>query len=100
MENIIPKEEWKDLAPYTGFPEGLYWISNHGRVMSRFGIRKLNLRKNGYFQVGLSHNGEQKTFFVHRLVAQAFIPNDDPEHKGCVGHKNNIKTDNREENLY
>lgn len=70
-------EIWKDIKGY----EGLYQVSNLGRVKSlnylRTGkeqILKLNLEKWGYYTVKLS-NGTPKWFKVHRLVAQSFIPN-------------------------
>lgn len=51
----------------------------------------------GYKQVYLYKNGKKKTIKVHRIIAEAFIPN--PEHKETVNHINGIKTDNRIENL-
>ena len=106
MESIA--EIWKDVQGY----EGLYQVSNMGRVKSlgRFvdrlasghcwqkeRILKLHKKHNGYLGVILLKDGKAKNFKVHRLVALAFIPN--PENKTEVDHINAIKTDNSINNL-
>ena len=53
------------------------------------------LANNGYITVSLS--GE--TMYKHRVIAFQFIPNDDPEHKTQVHHRNHIRSDNRIDNL-
>ena len=58
---------------------------------------EFDISKSGYFRVHLSKNGIDKKVLVHRLVAQAFIPN--PENYPIINHKNEIKSDNRLENL-
>ena len=89
-------EQWKDIIY-----EKDYQISNLGRIKSfKWGkerILKQSQCMNGYYYVCLSKNGIVKNYFVHRLVAEAFIPN--PENKPCVDHINTIKTKNEVTNL-
>lgn len=106
----MEEEIWKDIEEY----EGLYQVSNMGNVksvnrkvknsLSKSGyieiksqIMKQKQRKDGYMYIQLSKNGKSKGFFVHRLVAKAFIPN--PENKPYIDHINTIRNDNRIENL-
>lgn len=83
-------EYWKDIKGY----EGLYQVSNFGRIKSikTNTVLKPFLSNKGYYQVSLCKNGIRKKFLVHRLVAIAFIPN--PNNYKCVNHKNEITTDN------
>lgn len=96
--NSIDNEHWKDIDGY----DGLYQVSDLGRVRSlKFGktrIRRAIKDKDGYLFVDLWKYGKQKTVKVHRLVAQAFIPNDD-DTKTQINHRNEVKSDNRVENL-
>ena len=91
-ENI---EIWKPVVGY----EGLYEVSNLGNIRSlnyrhtnTIKNLSLSLNKNGYVQVNLWKNYNGKVLVVHRLVAEAFIPN--PDNKPEIGHINTIKTDN------
>ena len=85
-------EIWR-TAIYDGeIYEGLYQVSNFGRVKSlitdkhrRKRLMKPSKDRGGYLKVCLSKNKEKKRCKVHRLVAQTFLPN--PENKPCVNHK-------------
>ena len=92
-------EEWRTAIYDNVVYEGLYQVSNFGRILSlnykktgKAGLMKLTKIKDGYFQVGLSKNGEYKKCYVHRLVAQTFIPN--PENLPEVNHIDEDKTNN------
>ncbi len=88
-------EIWKPIKGY----EGLYLISNMGNVYSFYKniILKPNKITNGYYQVKLFNNGKYKCFLVHKLVAEAFIPN--PNNYPIINHKDEIKTNNKVNNL-
>ena len=91
-------EIWKDVVDY----EGLYQISNLGRVKSlqfnKEKILKPQLVNNNYFIVRLCNNN-YKSRLVHQLVAESFLGHKPCGHKLVVDHINDIKTDNRLENL-
>jgi hypothetical protein len=90
-------ETWKNIEGY----EGSYQVSNEGRVKScKFGKEKiLKPRKdtNGYLQVNLCKDGKPVWKLVHRLVAEAFLPN--PNNYEQVNHKDECKTNNNVDNL-
>ena len=91
-------EQWRDIDGY----DGMYQVSDLGRVRSlKFGkerILKNHTLPSGYVQIGLRKNGRVKVKYIHRLVADAFIPNDD-ETKTQINHINEIKSDNRVSNI-
>lgn len=100
------KEIWKDIVNL----EGLYQVSNLGRVRSLDHFRKngagIYLQKgkilspqnaNGYCFVRLSKNGKTRQYLIHRLVAQAFISN--LEQYDEINHKDENKQNNHVSNL-
>ncbi len=113
LEIETEKEIWKDVVGY----EGLYQVSNLGRVKSlarsvishytdrkpivttnrKERIMKQFLYKTGYLYTGLAKNRVKKKYKIHRLVAMAFIPN--PENKPMVNHIDGNPLNNRVENL-
>ena len=100
-------EIWKDVIGY----EGLYQVSNLGRVKSlakiaknKYGefmlkdrIMKTHIKLDGYRSVTFVKNGKVKLHSVHRLVAKAFVPNPNNYHE--VNHIDEDKTNSRFDNL-
>lgn len=112
MKNSSEHEIWRPVVGY----EGLYEVSNLGRVRSmghyvtqngncgtpftRFykgRIIHATCTSNGYEGLTLSNGSKRENKSVHRLVAEAFIPN--PNGLPQVNHKNEVRNDNRAENL-
>lgn len=106
----MKKEIWKDVVGY----EGLYQVSNFGRVKSVKRITNLKngfkrtqsciilkyvKRKSGYCHVSLSVNGIVTTRTIHQLVAEAFLSHTPNGCKMVVNHINFIRNDNRLENI-
>lgn len=99
-------EIWKPIENYEGF----YEISTYGNVRSLSHMDKMNrfhpgkmLRPQkhdkGYLQIVLCKEGIKKRCYMHRLVANAFIPNSDPEKYCEVNHIDEDKTNNHVSNL-
>lgn len=99
----IDRTTFVDIKGY----EGLYMINREGKVLScsrlcgtifkKDRIVKPLKKSNGYLQVRLSKNGNQKKYYLHRLVAQTFILN--PNNLPQVNHKDYDKTNNCVSNL-
>ena len=106
----MEKEVWKDIKNY----EGHYQVSNYGRIKSvdklvnsglknnkkvlkKGKILKQLKRSNGYLAVGLCNGETQKSKSVHRLVAEAFIPN--LNNYKNINHKDENKENNNVSNL-
>lgn len=92
MNNNI---EMKDIPGY----EGIYAITRDGRVWSyrRKKFKSIADGNHGYQQLQLSVNGVHKNVYIHRLVAEAFIPN--PYNLPEVNHKDENKRNNSVDNL-
>ena len=92
------KEIWKDIEGY----EGLYQVSNFGKVRSldRYDSRGRWIKGcileptncKGYLQIVLFLNGKKSYYYIHRIVAEAFLPN--PDNKPEIDHISTDKTDN------
>lgn len=104
----MDEEIWKDIEGY----EGLYQVSNLGNVRSldraidscynskqsiKGKVKIQELKNNGYMRVTLCKDGKCKHYHVHRLVAEAFIPN--PDNLPFCNHMDEDKTNNKSSNL-
>lgn len=100
----IIMEQWKDINNY----EGLYQVSTYGNIkrlerklddgrIIKEKLLKLNVCGDGYIMVGLTKNSIRKFFYVHRLVAESFIPHSVDKYE--VDHIDTNRTNNNINNL-
>ena len=98
-EGIVCQEEFRDIPEY----EGLYQVSDLGRVKSLYFKRQLilksRLNEDGYLYINMYHKNKSSSFKNHQLVAIVFLNHRPNGMNGVVDHKNKIKYDNRLSNL-
>jgi hypothetical protein len=89
------EEIWKDIKNY----EGLYQVSSFGNIKNirTARILRLGLSSNGYYTVTLCNKSINKTFYVHRLIAETFLPNS--LNKSTINHIDGNKINNDLSNL-
>ena len=92
-------EEWKPIAE----TDGKYLISNYGRLKSYCRYRAIIVKpysnQYGYYRADIRRNGKRVTALIHRLVANAFVINDNPKDNDTVDHIDGDKHNNRASNL-
>ena len=101
---ISSNEKWLPVKDFS-----CYLVSSRGRVkavrtlkttgQTKTFILKQSVATHGYLQVGLLFNGQGRIARVHRLVAEAFLPNHDTEKYNVVNHRDSDKANNVVENL-
>ena len=87
------KELWLDILGL----ENYYQISNTGKIKNKNGKLLKPYLQNGYLRIGLFKNNKTKSFYIHRLVATAFIKN--KENKPIINHIDGNKLNNSVNNL-
>lgn len=89
-------ESYKNAVPVPGHEE--YRVTKSGVVYSKDGHPlSFHLTQKGYRRVRIYENGGKHWLMVHRAVAKAFLPN--PNNYKCINHKDEVKTNNRVDNL-
>lgn len=98
MEKTFGLKHIEVFVNVVGY-EGLYKVSNLGNVINVKSGRVLKggVDSSGYKTVKLCNNKKRKTKHIHRLVAEAFLPN--PLNKRCTDHINQCRTNNNLLNL-
>ncbi len=84
---------YKEIPDYGGY----YLVGNDGSIWNRKKRMKTFIINSGYEAIILTYNGKRKHHLVHRLVAEAYVPN--PENKKEVNHINGVKLKNNADNV-
>ena len=95
------EEDFRDITTYDGCLYGLWEIGSLGHLRNKKTTRIISgsLTKQGYMRATLKTlSGKMRHFFVHQLVLRTFV-GEPPVGKEIINHKNEVKTDNRVENL-
>ena len=96
MENqvveFVELVEHPNYEILTVYPFTIRKKSNHYIVSEHYD-------KDGYLKLHLNDSDKRRHCIKHVLIAKQFIPNDDPEHKTMIDHKNKVRDDNHLENL-
>lgn len=94
-ESVLTSDDFKPIPKHPH-----YMASRDGRIFSLYTMKWLSpvySKNTGYLQVAICEDGKKMTRSIHRLIAEAFVPNDDPSL--VVNHKDENKTNNNAGNL-
>lgn len=93
---VVDLDDYKQIKDFDN-----YWINEEGKIYSKPYQKFLKFQTNndGYYHVQLTNKGNRKDFLVHRLVAEYFVTNNDPENKILINIKDGNKQNYHANNL-
>ena len=86
-----------NLEEYKQIPNSFHYVNKKGEILNKFNKKVKPRNVNGYFALSVCKNKQKKELYIHRIVAELFLPN--PYNLPEVHHKNNDKSNNNVDNL-